>query len=322
MKNLSFNFNLYVLNFIIGLQKGSLLLKPHSIAFKKLGFEVFAFERKFEASASGSIQPEIILTSKKISNSLLFESALATIEQKLDKKKSKENQPTRYKDAEIDNLRDIALIPKDALNSFDIPHIVNDKNLQGFIDFLTKNPEYKFPLLVFNFNEQDKIYSVKHIQNPFTNADVEKFFSQEIQFTRNPSYIPFELNKTKQNVETILEKAVLILIKILNKNKLGSTFTTEQVAAEIFNGGMWDCIENNTKVDVLQILNKFIDEILSTYINFKTNYFNRKSKTEFEIFISDVNRNFIMNKMNKKIYDFAQSKIHPHYGIQTTLEFE
>jgi hypothetical protein len=44
------NLNLDILNFLIGIQKGSRLLSPYSNRFSKLGFEVWGIERELPVS--------------------------------------------------------------------------------------------------------------------------------------------------------------------------------------------------------------------------------------------------------------------------------
>ena len=62
------NFNLTVLNLFIGLQKGNRLLKPYSFEFKKLGYLIFAIEKKFNNSAQSTITPDLILNSNVLEN--------------------------------------------------------------------------------------------------------------------------------------------------------------------------------------------------------------------------------------------------------------
>ncbi len=319
MKKPSYDFNVYVLNLIIALQKGSRLLNPYSKSFKQLGYDIFAIEKKFTSSPSGDITPEIILTSKVIGNTLLFESTQSSIDKKLDKKSSRENQLTRYKNTELDNLKDIAAIPAASLLSFDIPFIVNDSNSSGYIDFFSKNPDYPFPLLVFNFIAQDNLYCIKLLQNTFSNQNTHSFFSEEIKFERLNLYIPFELNNPNKSTPVILSTTTSLLLRYLNKSKAGTIFTTEQIASEIFSTDIWKIFEPHNKTNILRVINTFIDELLNMSPSFKTNYFKKVDTMKYEICISDNNKDFIMKSMNKRIFDFAQSKINPNYAVQQSL---
>lgn len=324
MKTGYYDFNLSVLNFLIGLQKGSLLLKPYSKEFKNFDYSIFSLEQKITSSELGDIKPEVIFNSNKINNTLLFESTEAKVEIKAEEKQGKKSQLERYKNTKKENLSDIGLIPKVSLKSFDIPFIVTPLNIEGYIDFFKKNIEYKFPTLVFYFDDEKNKYFVELKHNKFSVAEVNNFFEKGISFGRLNMFIKYDFSKISEPEEKIkiFNHLALQLLKVLYKSKKGDVFTAEQLSKATFSDTLWDGLSVEMKTSIKRNIAKMIAELFITIPDLQKHCFYKEhgNSIQYKIILEDVNREITMRKYSKKMLDFINATIAPKLQIQLELD--
>jgi hypothetical protein len=173
-------------------------LRPYSTKFREeLGYDLSVFEVRFAMLAGGISNPDAIVLSQKVHNTLLIEWTEAKNIQ------SKEEQLERYSRIGSTDLTDILGLPPDATSNFNVVLILKKTTVGSFRKFLEDNG-WIFPIL--SFESQANNYSLEKAANSFSEIKTDDFFSAGINVSRIPTrYLPFSL-------EDVSEKAVVSFI--------------------------------------------------------------------------------------------------------------
>lgn len=314
------NFNLYAINVLLGLQKGSRHLLPYSTEFKRFKFECFAIEREYKISALGGLKPELILNSDTLSNTLIFETSTAPLLRKITPRSgTSHSQISRYQAIEKPLLGSIALIPTRSLTTFDTIFIVTEKHFQEYENyFLTNN--ISFPLFVFDYLNNEGQYLLEKRSNSFATLEVNKFFSQPLKFQRIPAYLRIDIADITRSKNKFQELAGINLLQILHKRPKDAIFSAQEIASNVFNNTLWKLVSIENQKQATNLVNNLIEKILDNFPDISTRFFKKEGKMNYKIILADKLKEFELQKINRRILKFAKEETSPN--IDTQLKFD
>jgi hypothetical protein len=184
------SFSLLVPNLFVGLTKGARGLGEHGRGFKQLGYRVFRLEPRFLLSKGNTCNPDLVLSSGKMSHTLILEwTNAASIHE------AKREQFRRYSKISSGDLVNGLAVPRKEAGSFDVIVVVSREAVGSFRKFLTTD---KLPFVLLEFTEAEQQFSLRKISGTFKDKETERFFSRSLSLARIPlRYVPFPLDNTQ-----------------------------------------------------------------------------------------------------------------------------
>ena len=201
------SLNYVMPNLLIGLCKGARSLKAYSTIFHdQLGYEFFRLELSFPLSIGRNINPDAMIISIKIGNTLIFEWT------ETNNPSQKQDQLNRYTKVETTDLVNLAAVPPAAAGTHDIVLTLRPSAVEIFQAQLTTT-EQSFPILVLDV--QDQIILLSKATNRFQITETDEFFTKGIQTDRLPRYLPFSLEtcQYKEMAPFVIQQLVSLLVK-------------------------------------------------------------------------------------------------------------
>ncbi len=141
------SFSHLLSNLFIGLCKGHRSLRPYSLQFRDtLRYDIFRFEASFRLSAGARANPDLVMVSGSLGNTLVLEWSGSGL---TDHKKS---QLERYAAISTDDLSSVLAVPVEATHSHDIVLILKGPVIQSFRDYLEEKG-WPFPIVEFEIHD-------------------------------------------------------------------------------------------------------------------------------------------------------------------------
>jgi len=247
MATKSYKFNLTLLNVLLNLVKGSRLLGEYSKKFKVFGFNVYGIEQNIASNDKDIICPELILISETINNTLFIESTIAKLEYKINPNNTGgKNQLDRYNDINKEYVVNSSGISLNCLSSLSIPIIVDDEKITEYIEFLSKTPQYSFPLMIFQYDRSSGLYSLELKLNQFSDKLLNDYFIKGIYFRRFNEYICFDLANVHETLDLFYEACLKELIEKL-KNDNGQEIRYSDLVKDILSDEIWYLLSDKCK---------------------------------------------------------------------------
>jgi hypothetical protein len=311
-------FNLTILNVILGLQKGSRLLKPYSNEFQLLGYSLFAINKEFSNSDKTRISPDIILNSNSGENTLLIETTYSDVSSKTNSEK-KLCQIDRYKLSDKEYLSTAGQIPEKSLGTFDVPFIVHSGKFHSYKEYFVKN-DIEFPIMVFTDEKtNDYLLTLKH--NNLSNKKTHLFFNREMRFDRIPAYIELDFEDFEKTKEILFDKVAKCLIKFLQRNPKNASFNATTLAIDTLRRNIYELLSDDNKKAISRVIDKYLHELLNYLPELKTKFFDRNMNThhEYIVLLDDRNKETEIKRFIKKIHDTTYTEILNKVPFQLSL---
>ena len=219
------NINLRFLNLVIGLCKRVPGLPSDLL---NLGYAVKWIELDFTNSSGEKVKPDIILTSPRLKNTLVFEWKSGA---SLDK-----GQLLRYSQLTGQDLIQRAFVDKDSVESFDIVYLCLEENKENILRSIQETG-YNFPILTVSEN------AIQLSSNHFGEQVLDSIFNPGlgIKFSRVPTnFVPLDIES--KNWE-IAERFIPVLIKYMSQNQ--TQFSLTSVCKDLIE--FWDSLGPATR---------------------------------------------------------------------------
>lgn len=206
----TYYFSLVIPNLIIGLCKGSPVLRPYATYFREnLAYKVQQLEPRLVISPGETVNPDAVCSSSLVGNTIIIEWTEAE-----KPNERKERQLGKYSHVTSKNVIELLAIPSNEANTTDICLIVSTEAERNFNELLTSK-KWNFPLLSFTKNETG--YILKRCANNFCEKRTNRFFSNDMIFERVPlGYLPLPLDENineKLVARIVARHALSLLVK-------------------------------------------------------------------------------------------------------------
>ena len=203
-------------------------MQGHPSDLLELGYSVKWIEFKFFNSAGREVQPDIILTSDKLKNTLLFEWKQGGF--------ADQNQILRYSQITSEDIVQRAFIDIKCVDSFDVVYLCLEENKENIVQPIQVRG-YKFPVLVLGSD------GLKITYNHFANDNLNSVFEGglKVDLLRVPTnFVP--LDRQSEHWE-VAEKLMPLLLKHMLQNKSQLPLTT--LCRDLIE--FWDCLGPSAK---------------------------------------------------------------------------
>jgi len=233
-----------LINKMIGLTKR---LKDWPSTLNTLGFNLILIEPTFNvANGGGIIRPDLFLSSKKLTHSLIIECKSG---ETLDK--HSEKQLRKYSMVKAEDVMHRANVYDPKKLTVEVCFAINHSN-----KILAKkiNNNYSFPILIFS---DKKLYK----ENTFKHPKLDEVFSSEIPLTDYPptSFYPFSDDEEDSLISLyVFRKLLALALKQSYKNEMEVDINSLLKSIH----PCWDHIHDKKKNEIL----KRVSEILKKYI--------------------------------------------------------
>lgn len=291
-------------NLFIGLSKGSHQLRPYSQEFKKLGYTVFRFEPFFPISSGEKTNPDAVIISKRLGNTIIIEWTEAKAVHD-DKRK----QLPRYSKIKRSDLTDVLAVPQTAAKNHDVSVIISPIASESFTSFLKQN-NLTFPLL--EFSEVKNEFRLTKSLFDFAESNTNEFFSKPMNFLRIPRrYLPFSLDDISH--KQLVPHIITHLLSLLRKGT--KEFTIDVFCSRYIPA--WDFVDIRKQGEVKKVTKKVLVNLLGRSIGRELLKRLEKDPPTWEI-IDDSLRRRSMRSIRKSLEEFiAEVK-----GKEFQLEFD
>lgn len=243
-------FSYYLPNLIIGLAKGSRVLGPYSSEFKKLGYQTHKIEPSFRTTGGYEVNPDAIVISVKIGNTLIFEWTSST-----SLGDDKRRQIERYSNITVSDLATPAAVPTRALKTFDTVLVLKQVAISSFVEYL-EHLGTAMPIVIFRNFEEDGEYSLEKEAFDFAEANTDSFFSNRMVFSKIPTgYISFCIDDINQTslVSSVVKHLVSAIIKNIRSFEI--TDFCERVIP------VWGVIDTDKKREIARVITQIFNRL-------------------------------------------------------------
>jgi hypothetical protein len=249
VENQNESFSLLLPNLFIGLCKGARNLGDYSRIFKEeLGYLIFKFEPSFKTFVAGRINPDVIIISNNVENTLIIEWTESS-----HVNEDKKRQIDRYSRLSRDDLINIVAIPINSAKTHDIILITLPNSVSSYSEYM-KLRNLRFPILDFTIQESN--YCLEKKENDFEESRTNKFFTDGIKIQRIPlHYIPIPLDNfsSKSIVTLVIGHLVSLLIKGVQEFSIGE-FCEGYISA-------WDFIDIKKQSKLMKATTGLLNEL-------------------------------------------------------------
>jgi len=243
------SFSLLLPNLFIGLCKGSRTLGDYSRIFKEeLGYLIFKFEPSFKTFAAGRINPDVIIISNNVENTLIIEWTESN-----HVNEDKKRQIDRYSRLSKDDLINIVAIPVNSAKTHNIILITLPNLVSSYSEYM-KLRDIRFPIL--DFTIQDGNYCLEKKESNFEESRTNKFFTDGIKIKRIPlHYIPIPLDNfsSKSIVTLVVRHLVSLLIKGIQE------FSIEEFCEGYISA--WKFINDKKQSEFMKVTKNLLNEL-------------------------------------------------------------
>jgi hypothetical protein len=231
------SFDLLIPNLFVGLTKGARGLGDHGRRFRQLGYRIFRLEPTFLLDKGGKCNPDLVLSSSKISSTLILEWTNATSVHE-----DKREQFRRYAKVTSRDVVEELAVPRMEGGIFDIAVVVSTDAVDSFKRFLTDNG---LPLVLLEFARKDEKFRLRRVSGRFKEAETGRFFSKTLVLDRIPlRYVPFSLANILPG-----ELVTHIVSHMLSLMTRGSTqFTIDEFCSGFVY--VWDTIAREKRAEI------------------------------------------------------------------------
>ena len=251
------SFSLLLQNLLIGLSKGSRILRPYSTEFhSRLGYNLFQIEASFRMTHGGRSAPDLLFKSELVGNTFLVE-----MTQEHSISDHKKDQLQRYSKLTKEDLTVTLAVPPQAVNSFNTCIIVCMEALSSYQNHIISS-NYNFPLITFNIiSEPIREYELKLEYNSFNQPNTQEFFHKGIKLRRIPMhFIEFPIDDP--NLSALVSYIVRHILTLVLKSI--ETITVEEFCADYIK--VWPFIGDAKKKNLIKKTREVLNYLHRTEI--------------------------------------------------------
>jgi len=277
-------------NLFIGLSKGAYQLRPYSKEFKQLGYRVFKFEPFFPISAGQKTNPDMVIISERLGNTVMIEwTEVNSV------REDKREQLHRYSKVTKRDLTNVLAIPPVAVETFDVCVIISPEAVDSFEGFFKKS-NLQFPLLKFG-EMKDGFYLMKVLYE-FEENQTNTFFSRPMNLSRIPRrYLPFALDEIlHRQLVTHIVRHLLSLVRKETKEFTIDEFCSGYVP-------VWSLVDIRKQGEVKRVTKEVLVKLLSKPIGKELLKRLKQQPPTWEI-IDEFDRRRSMRLIGKSLQEF------------------
>ena len=208
---------------------------------------MFRLEPEFLLGKGGKCKPDIVLSSLRVSHTLVVEWTNATSVHD-----NKKNQLDRYSKVTKSDLTIRLAVPPKEAKTFDIVLVVCPGASDSFRRYVDQN---KLSVALFSFSDADTACTLAKLDGTLREEATEQFFARPMSFRIPLRYIPFSLDNPspKELVTHIVTHVVSLMVRGVKEFTIDS-FCSGFVSA-------WNVIAASKQGEIRQATKRMLDRL-------------------------------------------------------------